>query len=393
MKRKILAFALILLSVTLSAKDIKEKKSEKLVFTTIVENKITPIKDQAHSGTCWSFSGLGFFESEILRIGKPEVDLAEMFVVNHSYKDKADKYVRMNGQINFSQGGSFYDVLYVLKHYGIVPEKEMTGLNYGEKRHNHSELAKITKSFVQDIVKNPNGKLSTVWKKAYNGVVDAYLGELPTTFTYEGVEYTPKSFAKYLGLNMDDYVSLTSYTHHPFYSEFALEIPDNWRWSLSYNLPLNEFEQVFDYALKNGYTIAWGSDVSEKGFTRNGTGVLPETDKTVIEGTDQAKWLATQKGKRKYEIKGNVKEQTVTQESRQKGFDNYQTTDDHGMQIFGIAKDQYGKEYYMVKNSWGTNNEYKGIWYISKTFAYAKTMNILVHKKAIPKKIRKKLGL
>ncbi len=393
MKQKILVLTLLLLSINLSAEDKKKEKNDELVFTTIVENKITPVKDQAHSGTCWSFSGLGFFESEILRIGKPEVNLAEMFVVNHSYKDKADKYVRMNGQINFSQGGSFYDVLYVLKNYGIVPEEEMTGLNYGEKRHNHSELAKISKSFVEDIVSNPNGKLSTVWKKAYNGVVDAYLGELPEKFTYEGVEYTPKSFVKHLGLDMDDYVSLTSYTHHPFYSEFALEIPDNWRWSLSYNLPLNEFEKVFDYALENGYTIAWGSDVSEKGFTRNGTGLLPETDKTVIEGTDQAKWLATQKGKRKYEIKGNVKEQTVTQESRQKAFDNYQTTDDHGMQIFGIAKDQYGKEYYMVKNSWGTNSKYKGIWYVSKTFVYAKTMNILIHKNGIPKKIRKKLGL
>ncbi len=393
MKQKFLLFVLLTATISVSAVTKNKVKKDSLVFKTVVENKITPIKNQANSGTCWSFSGLGFFESELLRTGKPALDLSEMFVVNHSYKDKAEKYVRMNGMLNFGQGGSFYDVLYVLKHYGIVPETAMKGLNYGTEKHNHSELEMITKSIVQDVVKNPNKTLSTAWKKAFDGVVDAYLGELPKTFTYKGVNYTPKSFAKYLGLNMDDYVSLTSYTHHPFYSKFILEIPDNWRWSESYNLPLNEFEQVFDYALKNGYTIAWGSDVSEKGFTRNGIGVLPETDKKALAGTDQAKWLAIQKGKRKYDVTTSVKEQKVTQESRQKGFDNYQTTDDHGMQIFGIAKDQHGKEYFMIKNSWGTDSKYKGIWYISKPFAYAKTMNILIHKDAIPKNIRRKLRL
>lgn len=365
-------------------------------FTTIKENKITSVKNQASSGTCWSFSALGFFEAELLRMGKPTVDLSEMFVVHQSYTDKADKFVRMYGTINFAGGGSFYDVMYTLKNYGIVPESEMSGLNYGEEKHRHGELDALTEAYVKTLVKNPNKKLSTAWKKGFTGILDAYLGERPKEFVANGKKYTPVTYAQSLGLNMDDYVSLTSFTHHPFYSKFVIEIPDNWRWEESYNLPLDEFAKVFDYAIDNGFTIAWGSDVSEKGFTRNGVAVNPEVKKENLPGSDQAKWLnISQKEMEEqiYKVKGPQPEVNVTQEIRQRDFDNYQTTDDHGMVIYGTAKDQNGTKYYLVKNSWGTDNKYKGIWYASDSFVKHKTINIVVHKDAIPKEILKKLGL
>ena len=365
-------------------------------FTTIKENKITSVKNQASSGTCWSFSALGFFEAELLRMGKPTVDLSEMFVVHQSYTDKADKFVRMNGTINFAGGGSYYDVMYTLKNYGIVPESEMSGLNYGEEKHRHGELDALTEAYVKTLVKNPNKKLSTAWKKGFTGILDAYLGERPKEFVANGKKYTPVTYAQSLGLNMDDYVSLTSFTHHPFYSKFVIEIPDNWRWEESYNLPLDEFAKVFDYAIDNGFTIAWGSDVSEKGFTRNGVAVNPEVKKENLPGSDQAKWLnISQKEMEEqiYKVKGPQPEVNVTQEIRQRDFDNYQTTDDHGMVIYGTAKDQNGTKYYLVKNSWGTDNKYKGIWYASDSFVKHKTINIVVHKDAIPKEILKKLGL
>ena len=362
-------------------------------FTTVKENKITPVKNQANSSTCWSFSGLAFFESELLRMGKPAVDLSEMFVVHRSYTDKAEKYLRMNGTSNFAPGGSFYDDVYVLKNYGIVPDSVMNGLNYGETKHVHGELDALTSAFMTTMVKNPNKTISTAWKPAFEGILNAYLGKLPTEFTVNGKKHTPVSYANSLGLNMDDYVSITSFTHHPFYTKFAIEIPDNWRWAESYNIPLDEFGRIFDYAVENGYTVAWRADVSEKGFTRNGIGVLPETKKENLVGTDQAKWVGAPTPTGKYTVNGPVKEQNVTQESRQLGFDNYQTTDDHGMLIYGIAKDQNGDRYYMVKNSWGEDSKYKGIWYVSKPFVMEKTINILVHKDAVPKDIRKKLGI
>lgn len=365
-------------------------------FTTIKENKITPVKNQASSGTCWSFSGLGFFEAELLRMGKPEVDLSEMFVVSHSYSDKADKYVRMNGTLNFAGGGSFHDVVYVLKNYGIVPEQEMSGLQYGEEKHRHGELDNLTKAYVDVIVKNPNKKLSTAWKPGFDAVLAAYLGKYPTEFTVNGKKYTPQTYMQSLGLNMDDYVSLTSFTHHPFYSSFAIEIPDNWRWGESYNLPLNELMAVFDNATDKGYCIAWGSDVSERGFTRNGIAVDPEVKLTNLPGSDQARWLGISQRDLEdkiYKSTGPRPEVKVTQELRQKDFDNYETTDDHGMVIYGTAKDQNGTKYYLVKNSWGTDNKYKGTWYASEAFVMHKTINILVHKDAVPKDILKKLGL
>lgn len=380
----------------MNAQTAEPEKKDSFQFTIVKENKITPVKNQSSSGTCWSFSALAFLESELLRKGKPEVDLSEMFVVYHTYSDKADKYVRMHGEINFAAGGSFYDVFYAIKHYGIVPETEMIGLNYGEERHRHAEMDAVLKGYVEAVVSNPNKTLSTAWKKGYDGVLNAYLGELPTEFIVNGKKETPLSYVKTLGLNMDDYISLTSYTHHPFYTKFALEIPDNWRWGESYNLPLDEFMQIFDNAINNGYTIAWGSDVSEKGFTRNGLAVLPETKVENLPGSDQARWTGISQreiDEKIYKLGGPQPERKVTQEIRQQEFDNYKTTDDHGMQIYGIAKDQSGTKYYVVKNSWGTDFKYKGIWYASEAFVSLKTMNIVVHKDAIPRDIRKKLGL
>lgn len=371
--------------------------SSEYVFTPVKELKVTPVKNQNRTGTCWSFSGIGFFESELLRLGKGEYDLSEMFVVNHSYKDKADKFVRLHGKLNFGQGGSFEDVLYVMKNYGAVPESVLTGLQYGEDMHVHGELEALAGAYVNTVVKNENGKLSTAWKSGYEGIIDSYLGKIPEKFMYNGKEYTPESFAKELGLNIDDYVSLTSYTHHPFYTQFALEIEDNWRWANSYNLPLNEFMEVFDNAINTGYTIAWGSDVSEKGFTRNGIAVVPDIKALETSGSDQDKWVGLSKTEKENEIKKLIEkpcqELTVNQKMRQEGYDNYQTTDDHGMIIYGIAKDQSGKKFYMVKNSWGTENKYKGTWYASEAFVAYKTMNIIVHKDALPKAIAKKLGI
>lgn len=394
--KKLIA-ASLLLAYSFSAIQAQEVVEE-YVFTPVKELKITPVKNQNRTGTCWCFSTLGFVESELLRMGKGEHDLSEMFVVNHSYKDKADKFVRLHGKLNFAQGGSFDDVLYVIKNYGIVPEEVMTGLQYGEDQHVHGEMEQGAAAYVNAIIKNPNGKLSPVWKKGFDGIIDSYLGELPETFTYNGKQYTPQSYAKELGLNPDDYISLTSYTHHPFYTSFPIEVEDNWRWSDSYNLPIDELMEVMDNAINTGYTIAWGSDVSEKGFTRNGIAVAADVESMQTSGSDQDRWVGLSRSEKDAEIrkmieKPGVKEMTITQEMRQKDYDNYQTTDDHGMQIYGIAKDQTGKKFYMVKNSWGTDNKYNGTWYASEPFVAYKTMNIVVHKDALPKAIKAKLGL
>lgn len=373
------------------------QKEEGYQFTPVKEVKITPVKNQNRTGTCWSFSGVGLIEAELLRTGKGEYNLSEMFIANHSYKDKADKFVRLHGKLNFAQGGSFADVIYVFKHYGAVPGELYKGLEYGQDNHVHGELAEVATAYVDAVIKNRDKKLSTAWKKGFDSVIDTYLGKLPETFTYQGKQYTPKSFGESLGLNFDDYVSLTSYTHHPFYSQFPLEIEDNWRWAQSYNLPINELMEVFDHAINNGYAIAWGSDVSEKGFTRNGIAVAADIEALESSGSDQARWVGLSQMEKDAEIKKLVekpcKEIEVTQELRQQAYDNYQTTDDHGMLIYGIAKDQTGKKFYMVKNSWGTESKYKGIWYASEAFVAYKTMNIVLHKDALPKTIKSKLGI
>jgi aminopeptidase C len=370
---------------------------DEYAFTPVKELKVTSVKNQNRTGTCWCFATVSYFESELLRMGKGEYDLSEMFVVNLSYKDKADKYVRINGKLNFAEGGSFDDVRYVIEHYGIIPDTVQPGLNYGEDLHVHSELVQAAGAYVKAIVENPNGKLSTAWKKGFDGIIDAYLGETPQTFAYKGKNYTPQSFAKELGLNMQDYVTLTSYTHRPFYSAFALEIPDNWRWTESYNLPIGELTEVIKNSIHTGYTVAWASDVSETGFTSEGIGVVPDVKAIETSGSDQERWVGLSAREKNEEIRklltSPCRELDITQEMRQAAYDNFQTTDDHAMHIYGIAQDQTGKTFYMVKNSWGAASKYKGMWYVSEAFVGYKTMSILVHKDAIPRAIRAKLKL
>ncbi len=401
MKKQILFAAMAVLSLGAFAQDNEKKENEEgFVFTVVKENPITSIKNQNRAGTCWCYSTLSFIESELLRMGKGEYDFSEMYIVEKTYLDRADKAVRTHGDVSFSQGGSFYDVLYGMKHYGLVPEEEMRpGVMYGDTLSNHTELSAISDAMVNAIAKGELKRLQTdknnvpLWKKAIESVHEIYLGKAPEKFTYKGKEYTPMSFYESTGLNADDYVSLTSFTHHPFYSQFVIEVQDNWRWATSYNLPIDELMEVFDNAIMNGYTIAWGADVSEQGFTRNGIAVMPDVDKVQeLSGSDMAHWLKMKPEEKKLNSKPQP-QKWCTQEERQKAYDNWETTDDHGMLIYGIAKDQEGNEYYMVKNSWGKAGKYEGIWYASKAFARYKTMNIVVHKDALPKNIRKKLGL
>lgn len=365
-------------------------------FTVVKENPITSIKNQSNSGTCWCFSGLGFLESELLRTGKGEYDLSEMYIVRRNYSDKAQKYVRLNGSLNFAQGGSFADVFETLDEYGVLPNAELPGLNYGESMHKHGEVEAVLTGYLKGLIENKNKKLSTAWFTGFNSVLDAYFGAIPQNFTYGGKSYTPQSFAQSLGLKSENYLSFTSFTHHPFYSAFAVEVPDNWRWALSYNLPLDEMMAAIDHALENGYTVAWATDVSEVGFTRNGLAVVPDDAAPENIGSDQAHWLGLRQAdkdgalKRKVEA-GPVKEVTVTQETRQIGYDNYETTDDHGMQIYGIARDQNGTKYYMVKNSWGETGNYNGIWYASEAFVRYKTISFVIHRDAVQKDIARKL--
>lgn len=398
------AIAVVALCFPLRAQDKEEKEDEGYKFTTVKELPITSVKDQNRAGTCWCYSGLGFVEAELLRMGKGEYDFSEMYIVYNTYIDRAKAAVRTHGDVSFSQGGSFYDVIYGMKTFGLVPEAEMRpGAAYGDTLSDHTELSAVSDAVVKAIATGEHKKLQKgndgmpLWEKAIRAIHTAYLGECPTEFTYEGKKYTPKSFYESTGLNADDYVSITSYTHHPFYEKFVLEIQDNWRWSQCYNLPLDEFMQVFDNAIENGYPIAWGSDVSEPGFkmgVRKGFCVLPETKSDAIIGSDMAHWTGMSAKEISEEAaKHPTPQRWVTQDERQEAYDNWETTDDHGMLIYGTAKDQMGNEYYMVKNSWGDYGDYHGMFYASKAFVRYKTMNIVVHKDALPKDIKKKLGI
>ncbi|MEE1222732.1 MAG: C1 family peptidase [Bacteroidaceae bacterium] len=375
--------------------------SDSLVFTTVIANPVTGIKNQNNSGTCWAYSSYAFLESEILK-KHPEmkdIDLCESFLVSNTYMDRADRHIRTHGDASFSQGGSFYDAIYGLKHKGLMPEGAMPYpmLPYGDSLYNFTSFFPPMEAYVSAIAKSDAKRINPMWKKSVQGMINDYFGEAPAEFTYKGKTYTPQSFAKYVGLDADDYVSLTSYTHHPFYESFILEIQDNWRWASSYNLPLDEFMQVMEEAVRNGYTFAWGADVSEDGFSRR-TGknrcvaTVPATKQTAGVGSDQSRWTGEKAGA-KIAQADNAGELEITQEMRQKGYDNWETTDDHGMQIYGIAKDQDGKEYFMMKNSWGNYGPYDGFWYVSKPYVAYKTMNIIINKNAVPKAIRKKLGI
>ncbi|MDR0833797.1 MAG: aminopeptidase [Candidatus Symbiothrix sp.] len=392
MKQFFIAIAVLCLCFSVGAKP-KVTPVDTFAFKTLKEIPVTPVKNQASSGTCWSFSGLGLIEAELLRQGKGEQDLSEMFIVWHNYDDKAKKYVRMNGTLNFAAGGSFQDVLDNIKDYGIVPNEVMTGLNYGEESHKHGELDDVLTAYLNVIVKNPNKRLSTAWQQGFDGILDAYLGKLPEKFTYNGQDYTPQSYAKSLGIQPADYVSITSFTHQPFYTSFPLEIPDNWRWSNSYNVPVNELISIIDQALDKGHTVAWAADVSEKGFTRTGIAVVPDAKATQGVGSDQARWVGISQADRDSLAKnltGPVPEKTITQEMRQEAFDRYETTDDHGMLIYGIAQDQNGTRYYKVKNSWAESSGYQGTWYVSVPFVQYKTTSITLNKDALSPELKSK---
>ena len=396
--KKILTLALIaFLAIGANAKPKKGAKSNKPVFTTIKANPITSVKDQNRSGTCWDYSTLSFFEAEILKATGKTYDLCESFVANKNYMDRAIQVVRLHGDCQFSQGGSAYDVYYVLKNYGICPEDAMPfpGSLYGDSLNNFNEFFGQLEPYVAGIARSKENKISNQWKVGLQGILDAYLGKCPEKFTYEGKEYTPKTFAASLGLNFDDYVSVTSYSHKPYYTQYAVEVQDNWRNPLSWNLPMDDMARIIDNAVMNGYTVAWGGDVSEPGFTRKGLAYFYDTKKMEnLSGSDMARWLKLSPEKRTSIVDSlgcTVPELTPTPEQRQERFDNWELTDDHGMLIYGIAKDQNGKEYYMVKNSWGETGDYKGTWYMTKNFIIANTMDYMVNKHAIPADILKKI--
>lgn len=378
---------------------VKNAEGSEYQLTKIAHLDATPVQSQGYTGTCWSFSALSFFESELMRKGNKNPDLlSEMYVVRKAYEAKAMKYIRMDGKVNFSEGGAFHDIPFVIRNYGIVPLDVYQGLNYGSESHDHSELFEVLNGAMQGLLnhmKSSGDELSTAWMSAMTGILDAYLGKDIKEFEYKGKKYTPQSYAKAIGLNMDEYVSLTSFTNHPMYQRCLLEIPDNWAWGESYNVGLNELFEACEYALKNGYTLAWGADVSEKGFSfKNGLAIVPEDPSTIeVAGKDNKNYSNAGADKISNAFVTPVKELTITPELRQKGYDNKTTTDDHGMHIVGIYKDQNGTKYLLVKNSWGTGNYPKGYLYVSENYFKYKTINIYLHKEGVMPALKKKLNL
>ena len=399
MKKVILTLALAAFAAASLGAQAPKVKPADYQFTTVKEIPITSMKNQNRSGTCWCFSSLSFLESEVIKAKnlKAEAypDFSEMFIVRHSYHDRAVKYVRLNGYLNMAQGSGFGDVLEVIRDYGLMPQSAYSGMNYGYELPVQGELDAVLRGYVEAVAKNPNRKLTPVWTKGFDGILDAYLGELPENFVENGVTYTAASYRDAMGINPDDYVNISSYTHHPFYSQFAIEVEDNWRWGLCYNLPLNEFMAVIDNAVENGYTVLWGGDVSEPGFTRDGLAILLDTEAKPTTGSDQERWVGKAEDKPAVaaEKKELPKELDVTQEIRQRMFDEKTSTDDHGMHLNGTAKDQNGTKNYLIKNSWGVTGAYDGTWYMSENFVKGKTLNFVVNKKALPKDIAKKLGI
>jgi len=407
MKRKILNFVLFFAGMFfVQAQISKEKtftnvKDSKYQFTIVKHLDVTPVKDQNRTGTCWSFSGLSFLESELLRKGKGTYNLSEMWIARNAYLGKARNYLLMDGYLNFGEGGEFHDIPWVVSRYGLVPEYAYPGKIYGGNKHNHAELHAVLTGMLKALKKKPqNHKLTQSWQKAYTEVLDAYLGQVPDNtedFTFEaaGKTYTPKTFAKHLDLNMDDYVELTSFTHHPYYKAYTMELPDNWQLHQAYNIPLDELLEVADGAIMKGYTFAWGADVSEKGFShRKGLAIVPEDERSVQDKKSTELFFKENGEKIPNAFYQPVKEKIVTPEERQKAYENGETTDDHGMHIVGIVKDQKGNKYFVVKNSWGTRyNELNGYFLASYPYFRYKTIDVFVHKDALPKKLRQKLGL
>ena len=401
MKRLMLSAVAFCLALTAAAQtDTNNDSAPGYQFTDVKVIETTPVKDQSRSGTCWCFSTLSFLESEIIKAGGEPMHLSEMWIVRHSFMDKAEKYVRMHGTINFAEGGASHDVTEGIKAHGIVPFEVYPGLNYGTEKPDFHELSVVLKAYLDAVVKTGDKSrkaLSTAWKRGFDAILDEYFGPLPETFTYEGKEYTPETFAAQLPIDLDNYIDISSFTHHPFYTQFIIEVPDNWMWGTVYNVPLDEMMQIIDHALEQGYTVSWGTDVSEKGFSRTkAIGIVPEADTESMSGTEAERWgKLTDKEKEAalYKFDKPGKERTITQQMRQTAFDNYETTDDHGMLIMGTATDQAGNRYYKVQNSWNVLPPYDGFWYFSRPFVAYKTTSIMVNKQALPKEIARKLGL
>ncbi len=390
MKRTIILLTILAMAgINTNAQDKKPADEQALRFTTIKENAITPVKNQNRSGTCWAYASMGYFESEILRKTGKTYDLSEMFVANKDYMDCAVYHVRMQGSSRFSEGGSVTDALEVARNYGLCPETAMAapGSLTGDSLANFTEFFSLLEPYVASVVKSSEKKISPQWKQGMQGILDAYLGECPKSFVYEGKTYTPKTFAQSLGLDFDDYISVTSFTHHPFHTRFAIEAPYKWRHSLSYNVPMDEMMRIIDDALEAGYTVAWGGDVSEDGFTRTGIALACDLKRVQdLTGSDAARWLrltSAEKGSQLKKLGAGVPEITPTQERRQERFDSHEMTYDHVMLIYGTARDQNGREYYMVKNSWGQTGDHAGIWYMSKNYIADNTIYVVINKHAL----------
>ena len=400
MKKWIFSVGILFISAGLFAQ-VKNTEDSKYEFTKIAHLDATPVQSQGYTGTCWSFSALSFFESEMIRKGNKTPDrLSEMYVSRKAYEAKAEKFIRMDGKSNFSEGGAFHDIPYVFKHYGIVPEQIYKGYLGEKQNYNHSEMFSVLDGAVQGILKytsNLKGSatLSPTWKMSINGILDAYFGKDVQEFEFKGKKYTPKTYFNSLNLNVDDYVSITSFTNNELYKECQLDIPDNWGSGKSYNVTVDDLYSIAEYALKNGYTIAWGADVSEKGFSfKNGIAIFPEDLSTIdVSGKDNKNFSDAGAEKSSNAFLSPGKEIKVTAENRQEGYDNKTTTDDHGMHITGLYKDQNGTNYFLVKNSWGTGNYPQGYLYVSENYFKYKTINFYLHKDGIPKEIRKKLNL
>lgn len=395
----LLAAMLLIVPSSLSAQKKKKKEApEGYSFTIEKEIPVTSVKDQHRSGTCWCFASTSFIEAELLRTGKGSYDLSEMFYVRKAFELKAVKYVRMHGRTNFGAGGLAQDMIHIWKEYGMLPQEAYPGDAQGDSLPVHGEMDAVLKGYIDQVIRNRNGSLTKVWKTGFDGILDAYAGLVPESFDYKGENFTPRSFADELELNPDDYIAIGSFTHHPFYEPFILEIPDNWIWGSIQNIPLDEMMQVLDHAINTGYSVCWDADVGEKGFEwKSGVALIPSMEIEDLSGSERGRWDELSEKEQQalfYDFSTPKKEKEVSQELRQLWFDNYQTTDDHLMHITAIASDQDGKRFYKVKNSWGTGNHiYKGYLYASESYMRAKTLFFMVHKDAIPKALAAKLGL
>ncbi len=361
-----------------------ETDDKKYHFTKLIDLEHTDVCNQASSGTCWSYSTNSFLESEMMRMGKQPIKLAEIFSAHCVYLDKADAYVRMHGSVAWGDGGECHDVINMYAKYGAMPQEVYTGLHYGTTKNKFAEMQAILKSMLDAVVSNPNGKLTPSWKKAYADVLNSYLGAIPEKFKWDNRTYTPKSFAaERVGIHPEDYVELGSVTTDPYYKKMTLLVPDNWSFSRVFNVHMEDLTDIVDNALNKGFTVAWATDVSEKYFSwKNGVAYVPEKDYDDMNDSEK-----------KYMFDGPKDERVITPEKRQLAFDNYETTDDHGMHIVGMAADQNGRKYYIVKNSWGDKNDYKGYIYVSRAFVQYKTTALLLHKNGIPNKLREKMGI